>query len=77
MKVMELRLDAARTVDMFRKEGRLPMIRDYLVNVQPGNLADVNEALNGKGLVCRVCGCGGCLGGVSGEGQVELSVDPL
>ncbi|KAI8476142.1 MAG: vesicle coat protein clathrin, heavy chain [Monoraphidium minutum] len=46
MKVMELRLDAARTVDMFRKEGRLPMIRDYLGNVQSGNLADVNEALN-------------------------------
>ena len=34
---------------MFRKEGKLPLIRDYLVNVQGGNLAAVNEALNGAG----------------------------
>lgn len=46
MRALELRLDAARTVDMFRKEGKLPLIREYLANVQGGNLADVNEALN-------------------------------
>jgi hypothetical protein len=61
MRALEIRLDAARTVDMFRKEGKLPLIREYLVNVQGGNLADVNEALNGA----RACGvwggCGGCL----------------
>lgn len=61
MKVMEIRLDAARTVDMFRKEGCLHMVRDYLVNVQSGNLAAVNEALNGGG-------------GAHGEGRGEGGV---
>jgi hypothetical protein len=64
MKVMELRLDAARTVDMFRKEGGLPLIREYLANVQGGNLAAVNEALNGggEGRGAGRTGAGRCLG---------------
>lgn len=58
MKAMELRLDASRTVAMFRKEGKLPLAREYLGNVQNGNLADVNEALNGGGcLRVYVCLC--------------------
>ena len=46
LKVVEARLDAARVVSMFRRDGRLHLLRDYLGNVQKGNLADVNEAVN-------------------------------
>jgi clathrin heavy chain len=47
MKVCEMRLDHARVVDMFRKEGALYLIKDYLLNVQKTNILEVNEAING------------------------------
>jgi len=46
MKVCEMRLDHARVVDMFRKEHALPLIKDYLLNVQKTNILEVNEAVN-------------------------------
>lgn len=46
MKAMEMRLDHARVVDMFRKERSLPLIKDYLLNVQKTNILEVNEAVN-------------------------------
>lgn len=46
MKAMETRLDHARVVGMFRKEGHLPLIKDYLLNVQKVNILEVNEAVN-------------------------------
>ncbi|WIA40738.1 hypothetical protein OEZ86_004423 [Tetradesmus obliquus] len=46
MKAMEVRLDHARVVLMFRKEGALPLIKDYLMNVQKTNILEVNEAVN-------------------------------
>lgn len=41
MKAMEVRLDHARVVLMFRKEGALPLIKDYLMNVQKTNILEV------------------------------------
>jgi clathrin heavy chain len=41
------RLDHARVVDLMRKAEHLPLVKPYLVAVQPSNLAAVNEALNG------------------------------
>uniref|UniRef100_A0A383W0X8 Clathrin heavy chain n=1 Tax=Tetradesmus obliquus TaxID=3088 RepID=A0A383W0X8_TETOB len=46
MKAMEVRLDHARVVLMFRKEGALPLIKDYLMNVQKTNILEVDEAVN-------------------------------
>lgn len=46
MKAMEMRLDHARVVDMFRKEKSLPLIKEYLLNVQKTNILEVNEAVN-------------------------------
>lgn len=43
MKAMEMRLDHARVVDMFRKEKSLPLIKDYLLNVQKTNILEVRE----------------------------------
>lgn len=51
MKAMEMRLDHARVVDMFRKEKSLPLIKDYLLNVQKTNILEV-----GVRTVC-VCVC--------------------
>lgn len=41
-----MRLDHARVVHMFRSEGHLPLIKDYLLNVQKTNILEVNEAVN-------------------------------
>jgi hypothetical protein len=41
MKAMEMRLDHARVVDMFRKEKSLPLIKEYLLNVQKTNILEV------------------------------------
>jgi clathrin heavy chain len=41
MKAMEVRLDHARVVLMFRKESALPLIKDYLLNVQKTNILEV------------------------------------
>lgn len=46
MKVLELRVDHTRVVDIFRKRGHLPLIKDYLLSVQKVNIAEVNEAVN-------------------------------
>lgn len=43
MKAMEMRLDHARVVDMFRKEKSLPLIKDYLLNVQKTNILEVRR----------------------------------
>lgn len=47
MKAMEMRLDHARVVHMFRKEGHLPLIKDYLLNVQKTNILEVRGVLQG------------------------------
>jgi clathrin heavy chain len=44
MKAMEVRLDHARVVLMFRKESALPLIKDYLLNVQKTNILEVRHA---------------------------------
>eukprot|EP00775_Hariotina_reticulata_P002627 gene2627-2928_t len=46
LQAMEMRLDHARVVSMMRREGALPLIKDYLLNVQKANLLEVNEAVN-------------------------------
>lgn len=45
--VLSPRLDHARVVDMMKRAGALPLVKDYLLAVQKNNLAEVNEALNG------------------------------
>jgi hypothetical protein len=47
MKAMEMRLDHARVVDMFRKEKSLPLIKDYLLNVQKTNILEVGMSCAG------------------------------
>lgn len=45
--VLQSRLDHGRVVDMMRRAGQLPLIKDYLLGVQKSNHAEVNEAING------------------------------
>jgi len=40
------RVDHARVVNLVKKLGHLPLIKEYLIAVQSGNLQTVNEALN-------------------------------
>jgi hypothetical protein len=60
LKVLELRVDHTRVVDMLRKKGHLPLIKDYLGNVQKANMAEVH-ALKALHAVCvavyAVCVC--------------------
>lgn len=44
-----MRLDHARVVDMFRKERSLPLIKDYLLNVQKTNILEVGGDISNKG----------------------------
>ncbi|GAX80055.1 hypothetical protein CEUSTIGMA_g7494.t1 [Chlamydomonas eustigma] len=46
LNVLQSRLDHARVVDMFRRSGHLPLIKDYLLAVQKSNVLEVNDALN-------------------------------
>ncbi|CAG9465968.1 unnamed protein product [Pedinophyceae sp. YPF-701] len=47
MRVLEQRIDHAKVVGILRQRGQLPLIKPYLLHVQPANLAAVNEAVNG------------------------------
>jgi hypothetical protein len=47
MKAMEMRLDHARVVSMMRREKALPLIKDYLLNVQKANLLEVRYDICG------------------------------
>jgi clathrin heavy chain len=42
-----VRVDQSRVVDILRKTGHLPLIKDYLVTVQKTNISAVNDAVNG------------------------------
>jgi clathrin heavy chain len=44
--VLTPRIDHARTVQLVRKIGHLPLIKPYLVSVQTNNVTAVNDALN-------------------------------
>ena len=44
--VLESRVDHTRVVQMLRKAGNLPLVKDYLISVQKTNLSAVNEAVN-------------------------------
>ena len=44
--MLEARLDHARAVAVLRKAGHLALARDYLLSVQKGNIAAVNDAVN-------------------------------
>ena len=46
MQVLESRVDHTRVVQMLRKAGNLPLVKDYLISVQKTNLSAVNEAVN-------------------------------
>ena len=46
LRVLEARVDHARVVDIMRRAGHLPLVKDYLLSVQKNNLAAVNEAIN-------------------------------
>ena len=41
LNVLQSRLDHARVVDMFRRSGHLPLIKDYLLAVQKTNILEV------------------------------------
>ncbi len=44
--VLESRVDHSRVVLLLRRDGHLPLVKDYLLSVQKTNLAAVNEAVN-------------------------------
>lgn len=46
LKVVESRVDHARVVEIMRRAGHLPLVKDYLLSVQKNNLLAVNEAVN-------------------------------
>ncbi len=46
MQVLEARIDHSRVVSILRKADHLPLVKDYLIAVQKGNLAAVNDAVN-------------------------------
>jgi clathrin heavy chain len=46
LKVVEARVDHSRVVDIMRRAGQLPLVKDYLLAVQKNNLSAVNEAVN-------------------------------
>ena len=46
LQVLEARIDHSRVVSILRKADHLPLVKDYLVAVQKGNLAAVNDAVN-------------------------------
>lgn len=46
LKVAEARLDHGRVVEVARRAGQLPLLREYLLAVQKNNLAPVNDAVN-------------------------------
>lgn len=46
LKVVEARVDHTRVVDIMRRAGQLPLVKDYLASVQKNNLLAVNEAVN-------------------------------
>ncbi len=52
LKVMESRLDHARVVDMLRKSGHLPLIKEYLLSVQKTNILEVSSLEPGRPACC-------------------------
>lgn len=46
LKVIEARVDHSRVVEIMRRAGQLPLVKDYLLGVQKNNLGAVNEAVN-------------------------------
>lgn len=46
LNVMQSRLDHAKVVDMFKRSGNLPLIKEYLLQVQKSNVLEVNNAVN-------------------------------
>ena len=61
LNVLQSRLDHARVVEMFRRTGHLPLVKDYLIAVQKTNILEVGggggsaEDKHTRG----VCGGGG------------------
>ena len=41
LNVLQSRLDHARVVEMFRRTGHLPLVKDYLIAVQKTNILEV------------------------------------
>jgi clathrin heavy chain len=46
LQVLVPRIDHTRTVNMFKKNKNIPLIKPYLMTVQDQNIQAVNEALN-------------------------------
>jgi clathrin heavy chain len=46
LKVIEARVDQSRVVEIMRRAGQLPLVKEYLLGVQKNNLSSVNEAIN-------------------------------
>lgn len=48
--VVEARVDHSRVVDIMRRAGQLPLVKDYLLSVQKNNLLAVGAAGHMEGL---------------------------
>lgn len=46
IQVVEARVDHSRVVDIMRRAGQLPLVKEYLLSVQKNDLQAVNEAVN-------------------------------
>jgi clathrin heavy chain len=46
LRVLEARVDHARVIDIMRRAGHLPLVKEYLLSVQKNNLAAINDAVN-------------------------------
>lgn len=46
LRVLEARVDHSRVVDIMRRAGHLPLVKEYLLTVQKNNISTVNEAVN-------------------------------
>ncbi|MEW5307198.1 MAG: hypothetical protein WDW36_009606 [Sanguina aurantia] len=46
LNTLQSRVDHARVVELVRKAGHLPLIKEYLLAVQKNNVSEVNEAVN-------------------------------
>jgi hypothetical protein len=49
LKVVEARVDHSRVVDIMRRAGQLPLVKDYLASVQKNNLLAVGGGHGGGG----------------------------
>ena len=71
--VVEARVDHSRVVDIMRRAGQLPLVKDYLLSVQKNNLLAVSGRRSEAGQRAgRAGGCGQLSSRTSGRAGRQL-----